>query len=794
MIDNLVHLTHALLGKYPCLSQASRAYVLVNSTNAALGRPTTQSSVDIFDGENAVDGDISTCAHTQAATATLGSTTWEVTLGTGLTVARVIVTTDVTSGGSFEVYVDDELVGNAEMGESSSQYEYTETLTLEYFESNTNRYSANDVTLVGECELSSSTDLCYYPYDAQSWLQPGINDNNVDSYESNGVHFVTLTSTTTSATGALALCQAAGYQIAVPRTSNEHTQAGLACPSGLLGVTDETEDGVWLDLNDGTTDVTADIIWGASTDNGVLAIIASDGTVSDVAEDGTSYYPCCQSHEPINVNPNSVCTYDPSLGQFAYTGLVMGATSSELSTVHSTYYDAVDGATISFTYDESTFNTKTYGCVARSTVEASEVPSYQSADSEFTFTGNFDGHRYSVWIEIGDSVSSGAWLELCEVEVYAEPSDFEAGTSDNPNVALSRIATANSLLINSGYASNLVDGDTTTCARTQIGATAGSFRIDLDPGHVPMQVVVHGRIYDEDGSEYDCSSQELGINGATVSIGTPTYTIESFDYALEYACGLQKHTRFSQLDSAAHYVEIKVEHTLNICEVQLYHEEDSSGEAEYDLTSMASFITAPGLQATAARLLNDGNTECDASSIVGPAVIGFFIHPHIVPTRLVLHFENYDSTSTVNSAANDIEATTGTGYSLGSFGAFTPNDPAFGNTFIGSGNATLNIISTVQASYSDYVAYKLSLVHSEAEDYCGVGGSKYIAGESYQVYTSSTACDCEALCEADSACIAWSYYRNAQHAKYRHCYLSQFYVTSDAITGENVVWCSCWST
>ena len=443
------------------------------------------------------------------------------------------------------------------------------------------------------------------------------------------------------------------------------------------------------------------------------------------------------------------------------------------------------------------FRVKLNGAPLGTTVPAStessigSTRSYTMSHDTFSFAAGEDAHRYSVYLEMGEGSPRNRFLEVCEVEVFGQPTDFPVGGADNPNVALGRAVSSTKLAepregedAPEGPQA-LVDGDELTCARTQVG-TKGAFRVDLDPGSVPTHVKVVGRIWGAPfGNEtyegnadiefgplgalpLSCEEQTAGLAGATLRIGAGDARIETLPVALKAACGSPWHARSTKEDAAAQYLQIDLAPS-EVCEVQLFAEDGVGGEVEVQLSGNAAFFgTAPKTDSDAAAMV-DGNTECGERSPKGGKLRVHIPYP-TVPTRVVVHT---DTTAEVVGA----KVTLGSGPELGTFLS----------SAIDGDTITLTVPDVTRNIVRAGVDRRASVLRSDVSSFCGVAGAKRGAGAAIETAEESTPCDCEALCDSNANCRAWSYVRSPSHENYRTCTISAAAVNLGAAAAAALV-------
>ena len=405
-------------------------------------------------------------------------------------------------------------------------------------------------------------------------------------------------------------------------------------------------------------------------------------------------------------------------------------------------------------------NEELVGSVKDDASAGDRVGQFYAGFDEYTFQGPMAdaAERYSVWITTPSTgVVGDGFLEICELEVYGEASVFEAGGAENPNVARDRPVFASS--IRSGAPKHLVDGDSTTCAVTEAGES-GAFRVDLDVGSVAARVVVRGRTLDSDGAPYSCELQMSGIHGTEVWLGTPSDKGSLLSTPLQHACGLEKHVRQSSSDVVESFVEIEIGDDLSVCEVELWYEDSTGVLVTYDLKAMRSFEGSLGRSEGRARSINDGAGACPTGigKITGPTTVGVVIEPHIVPAKLVVHYDG-------DAPTKPTTARVSTGLVLGHLAAAQAD-----------GQLELVVADGTKDAYAGYVGYARDRTASDAGSSCGTGGTQHrwdpSAEKQLSETTGSTACECRALCEATDGCAVWTYFRNPTHTLYRRCYLS----------------------
>jgi len=386
-----------------------------------------------------------------------------------------------------------------------------------------------------------------------------------------------------------------------------------------------------------------------------------------------------------------------------------------------------------------------------------DVASYKMDTDDFTFVVDDVAVIPSLWIE---STNEAGWLEICEVEVYGELSYFEAGGSYNPNVALGRSATSSSTTSTGyGFGGDAVDGDLTTCVKTRTGKF-GALRIDLDPGTLPTKVVVHGR----SAGDYACEDQKKGLDGATVSIGTPGYAGTAFSEAIHHSCDVGSHTLTSEHDVNELYVVLEavdLATDLWLCEVSAVVQDLESFEnvSDFDLIGRHSFQKLEGMsEVVSATSANDGVFNCSGMAndpinlALGPVSIA--IDHYAVVTSLTL--------DTIGNEGQKLAtARLSNGLDLGTF------------TFDNSGQQSLEVADENLEPQDFTLEYALESVSGDVASFCGTAGSHYVAAEPYlSTLKESSKCGCEAACNAVSLCSVWTFVMSGASPNHKECYLA----------------------
>eukprot|EP00968_Pinguiococcus_pyrenoidosus_P017237 scaffold1697_cov308-Pinguiococcus_pyrenoidosus.AAC.1 len=396
------------------------------------------------------------------------------------------------------------------------------------------------------------------------------------------------------------------------------------------------------------------------------------------------------------------------------------------------------------------------------------VPVYAEGTGPFTFLGSGESFEYSIWIESAAGVDGG-YLEICEIEVFGQPSTYLAGGFENPNLAYDAFAASSVLSSSSPAASAIVDGNPLTCVRTKEGQQ-GILRVDLHSGAMPTSVRVSGRVLPStsEPSTPSCEEQALGIDGAKLYVGS---TVAKFEPALPIPlvskCGESEHTRSTQQDVAETLLIVDVGENIRVCELELFVVGANGTSELFGVSALSSYVdTASYGGAQLATYATDGSTDCSPLDSQVGITLFVSIPPSLVPDRLVLHI----TTEVGETEFGSTSARLSTGISLGTFTSAAP----------GEGTIELDVSSSAQDSVSSYVTFATENVRTEVDNRCGAGGPRESAGAAYAVITSSDPCACLQACEEDSECAAWSYNRNAGHPNYRRCFLSGTVVSSTA--------------
>jgi hypothetical protein len=164
-----------------------------------------------------------------------------------------------------------------------------------------------------------------------------------------------------------------------------------------------------------------------------------------------------------------------------------------------------------------------------------------------------------------------------------------------------------------GIGADAVDGDASTCVKTSEGKF-GALRIDLDPGTLPKKVVIHTRA----SSNIACDDQMSGMDGVTVSIGTPGHSGEQFSDTIHHSCGIAKHTLTSEHDVNELYVVIEaaadVSSPFYVCEItgEAFDVDAFQNTTVIDMSGRHSFQDLGGLGADflSASAVNDNVMNC----------------------------------------------------------------------------------------------------------------------------------------------------------------------------------------
>ena len=785
---------------------SSSPYSSENATNIALGRPATMTHAQgNWTANFALDGKIETCARRSQS-----GGEWTVMLPVGTEATRVVVHTDSESGSGFLVYVDDTLVGETEAElPDGSDGGYQKSIDLEYFEDH-GRYPANDVSMSGTCEEGGDGSCYYPPFGAYSPWTPmqgygaagqgstangfsyfPLGDPGSPSFAKNGSHVAEL-------------CAAQGMDAAAPANALEFRVAAGSCAKmvahlrvpGLeaaLGFSFDDGATAWHDLN--SQAAAPYIAWsgGSPAANTSTAVIDEDGTVRASSSPSGSlpgYIACCQTKAPVNPDSTYTCKYDPSSGKVSYLGNVaLGATAEERYQENAVEVAAAEGVSRSVSFSNGEHNPITVGCRALSTPVQVKTPKYLEGEDSYTFLVDRGGTRYSVWLMTTDEmIDGGGYLEVCEIEVYSQPGIFPRGSVDNPNVALGRFVGISGQVV--GEETNVavvVDGDPTTCIRTP-ARTQAYLRVDLDPGHFATAVRVLGRTHDDLSNPISCARQRLGLSGAVLRIGTPGYAMpgneHTFYTPLATACGVAGHVRSTPYDKAAEGIEITLGDDMKLCEIEVYALADDGSEALYSTPEHVVVGLAEDADedpAALLRALHDGvvgtNRNCSADEVPGGPTLSkavVFIEPHVIPTRIVLHYGPNAQATSPGVASAKISS----GLVLGDFP--TPVHAA--------GNVTLNVTSAVRTARLRAVEYTRQRHRSDSGVFCGVGGSPMGVSKTQEVILlDSDPCACKAACEAASSCKHWVYYRSPSHGKYRRCYYGPFSALLDDEEAIHVV-------
>eukprot|EP00968_Pinguiococcus_pyrenoidosus_P005133 scaffold332_cov228-Pinguiococcus_pyrenoidosus.AAC.1 len=421
--------------------------------------------------------------------------------------------------------------------------------------------------------------------------------------------------------------------------------------------------------------------------------------------------------------------------------------------------DAIDRIVIHAGVESSAFSVLVDGVEVGRTVPSlsqstsqNPVPAYLAGQGPFTFFGDGASFGHSVWIK--KPASSGAYLEICEIEVYAEPSTYAPGSVDNPSVSAQSLATSSALATGSQPASALLDGNYLTCVKTLQGAE-GLLRIDLPRGALPTSVNIFTR-----AGPSTCNEQALALDGAQVFVGDPSGTYEEASVPLVSKCGIPSHVRTTQRNVAETTLTLNVGEGLTVCEVELFVVGFNGTSVPYDLTARASYsdeATLAGAQVVKA--LTDGFAACTAANALADSVLHISIDPSVIPEKVVLHYETDIAPASIGKTAASLSH----GIALGDFPAVTAS----------SGKIALEVSEATRDAVGSFFTFEKDKVRSEVDSDCGVGSPKEAAGVPFAVLPSSTPCACSAACEADSQCVAWKYNRNAGHPNYRRCFLSE---------------------